>query len=275
MAYTLQHIFSSQTSFTIQTQQQQQQQQKHYPTSFTSTIKSITKNFIHRLSSDPNLIHQSTLPLHSWLIATTPTGLGGVGFHNIESRAIQTFVTPFAHTIRNMKQGIRPLTIPTNSNLTLDIHITIPTYLTATYKGWKNSTLHVFQKFRNLTSQYIDGVSLPTSKPDIPLTIESYTYQASLFTTAKEVQKEIAINRLKSNWTHVSPSIQKHFPSTLSALKSIPFGQSTRTDHTNHFTTYEFRIFLQRKLRLPLWPPPPTTCTCGKNIDKFGDYFFC
>ena len=247
---------------------------KHYSTPFTSTIKNITKNFIHKLSSNPDNTFQSTLPKHAWLIATTPTGLGGIGFQDIETKALRTFVTPFAHTIRIMKQGIRPLAVPTHSNLHLDIHITLPQYVTATYKGWKSSTLDVFQKYRKLTCQYIEGTSPPHPHNNATYTIESYTYQAPLFSTAKKIQKEIAINRLKTTWPQLSPNIQKHMPSTLSALTSIPFGQSTRTDHTNHFTTDEFKIFLQRKLRLPLWPPPPTTCTCGKAIDKYGDHFF-
>ena len=73
---------------------------------------------------------------------------------------------------------------------------------------------------------------------------------------------------------HASKKSQKYFPSTLSTLTSIPLGQSTRTDTTNRFGADEFKIFLQRKLRLSLYPKPPTACTCGNPIDKYGDHFF-
>ena len=36
----------------------------------------------------------------------------------------------------------------------------------------------------------------------------------------------------------------------------------------------EWRILLQRKLRLPLTAQMPKTCNCGKSLDAFGDHFF-
>ena len=97
----------------------------------------------------------------------------------------------------------------------------------------------------------IDG-NFPKNDPPVPITLELITYQLPLFTTAKTIQKEIATRRLKQAWTSLPPLIQKHLPSTLSTLTSIPFGQSTRTDKTNYFNIDEFKILMQRKLRLPL-----------------------
>jgi len=95
-----------------------------------------------------------------------------------------------------------------------------------------------------------------------PYTLDAYTLQLPLRATTKQIQKVICINRLKHIWPTLPKEIQKQFPSTLSTLTSIPLGQSARTDTTNRFTADKFKIFLRRKLRLPLHPKPPTTCTC-------------
>jgi len=144
---------------------------KHYKTNFTSTITSITKQFLHELTSDPGTIHTTTLPEHAWLIATTPTGLGGLGFHDIEARALRSFTIPFAHTIRIMKHGMKPQNIPSNQNLTSDTIITLPPYHTSSFKGWKVSSLNVFQKYRQSTSKYIETTYLPKSDPPEPISL--------------------------------------------------------------------------------------------------------
>jgi len=247
---------------------------KHYKKTFTNTINAITKQFLHTLINNPDDTTQANLQNHAWYISTTPSGLGGLGLQDIETKTIRTFVTPLAQTIRSMKFGLAPHKIQTIDSLQTDITIPMPSQFSSTFKGWKNSSLCVFQKFRNLTNQYIDGVKTPDPKNPTPYTIETFTTQAPLHSITKQIQKEIAIQRLQRIWPNLPPSIQKHFPSTLSTLTSTPLGQSTRTDTTNHFTPDEFKIFLQRKLRLPLWPRPPQTCSCGKNIDKYGDHFF-
>lgn len=97
----------------------------------------------------------------------------------------------------------------------------------------------------------------PHLQSSLPYTVETYTYQALLIPTAKNIQKQITIERLKSTWNTLPQQAQKHMPSALSALTSIPFGLSTCTDNTNNFSPDEFKIFLQRKLSLPLWPALP------------------
>jgi len=129
----------------------QSNKSKHYKTNFTSTITSITKQFIHTLTSNPNNLINTNLPEHAWLIATTPTGLGDLDFHDIEARALRTFAIPFAHTIRIMK----------HENLKKYTNITLPTYHTLSFKGWKTSNLKVIHKYRQITSQYIEDTNLP------------------------------------------------------------------------------------------------------------------
>ena len=245
---------------------------KHYSTTFTKTINNITKRFINEIVNSDDHQFISPLPEHAWYIATTPPGLGGLGFHDIEAKAIRTFTATLAQSIRTMKFGLKPQNINVNPTLTNDTLIKLPIHITSTFKGWRTSSLNVFQKYRQLSTQYIEGAVTPDTH--IPYSLDSFTLQAPIRSSTKQIQKAISITRLKHIWQRLPKPIQKQFPSTLSTLTSIPLGQSTRSDATNRFSTDEFKIFIQRKLRLPLFPPPPATCTCGNPIDRFGDHFF-
>jgi len=252
---------------------------KHYRTLFSSTINSITKSFLHKLILNPDQILQEQLPEYAWHIATTPTGLGGLGFLDTESRMHRTFSAPFANTIRSMEHGIVPNTVSKDPNLAYNILITLPRYFTAHFKNWKVNTSRIFQKYSLIANQYIENEKMPhnfQSRQEIPtpITLTSYTLSLPLNHTTKQIQKNINLHRHKTLWPTLPPDVKKHFPSLLSCLTSIPVGMSTRTDSSNHFSIDEFRIFLQRKLRMPLWPPPPKRCSCGKSIDKYGDHLF-
>lgn len=58
----------------------------------------------------------------------------------------------------------------------------------------------------------------------------------------------------------------------MSSVTSTPMGSITRTDRSNHFKPDEYRIYLLRKLRLPLWPTH-YECLCGATIDRYGDHY--
>ena len=252
---------------------------KHYRTLFTSTINSITKSFLHKLVLNPDQLLHDQLPEYAWQIATTPTGLGGLGFLDTESRMHRTFSAPLANTIRSMSQGIIPNTVSTNNELTKNILITLPRYFTTLFKDWQSNSSRIFQKYKLITNQYIENETMSDNVSNVQetpqnITLTSFTLSLPLNPTTKHIQKGINIQRHQTIWPTLPPDVKKHFPSLLSCLTSIPVGMSTRTDSSNHFSIDEFRIYLQRKLRIPLWPPPPKICTCGKQIDKFGDHFF-
>jgi len=99
--------------------------------------------------------------------------------------------------------------------------IKLPQHITSTFKGWKQSSLHVFQKYRELATQYIEGATTPESRSQQPFTLQTYTLQAPLHKITKQIQKEISIHRLKKIWTNLPIDIKKQFPSTLSTLTSI------------------------------------------------------
>jgi len=99
-----------------------------------------------------------------------------------------------------MKYGLNPQKINVKETLQQDINITLPPHITSTFKGWKNSSLNVFQKYRNLTNQYIEGVYSTEPNNPKPLNLLSYTLQAPLHSTTKNIQKQISIQRLQTLW---------------------------------------------------------------------------
>jgi hypothetical protein len=81
------------------------------------------------------------------------------------------------------------------------------------------------------------------------------------------------------NFQAYSPSdIHPYLPSLLSPLTSIPLTSMSRRTPSNRFTNDEFRILLQRKLRVPIFSPTfhERQCTCRTRpiLDPYGDHFF-
>jgi hypothetical protein len=77
---------------------------------------------------------------------------------------------------------------------------------------------------------------------------------------------------------HSPPDIHPYLPSLLSPLTSIPLASMSRRTPTNRFSNDEFRILLQRKLRLPIFSPTVQErhCTCRTRpiLDPYGDHLF-
>jgi len=126
---------------------------KHYSTTFTKTINNITKHFLQAIINADSPQSSQPLPEHAWYIATTPPGLGGLGFHDIEAKAIRMFTATLAQSIRSTKFGLKPQAINVKSSLLQDILIHLPTHITSTFKSWKTSSLHVFEKNQTSTSK--------------------------------------------------------------------------------------------------------------------------
>ena len=242
----------------------------HHTSEFTNAINSITNSFISSIAVHHSA--QSNLPLHSWYVASTPSGLGGLGFDDARLKAIPHFIKPIAHTIRTAMHGLSPQLVesPDLTELPTPI-ILLPKQLVNSFRSWKSSNLNIFQTFRDKVTQYV-------STTDIPQLVESdnrllsYTLHSPLYQTTRKLHRQYTISRLQDIWPSLPKDVQQHFPSMMSSLTSVPMGSVTRTDSTNRFKPDEFRIYLQRKLRLPLWPQHHT-CVCGTHVDKYGDHY--
>jgi len=245
---------------------------KHHQTTFTSTIDSLTKTYLAKLLGDPDSTSTS-LPEHAWCIASTPTGLGGLGFIDMSTISIKSFVMPFAKTIRAAQHGLAPTPITSPNVEQLNHSITLPKHISYSLRSWKTSSLPVFQTYTSLMRQYITGVDFKASR-ETGDRLTDFTLHTPLHSNSLRFQKDLLTKRAQLLWHRLTPSLKKSFPSTMSLLTSIPMNNITRTDVTNRFTPPEFCTYAQRKLRLPLWPPLPHTCSCNAPIDPYGDHFF-
>jgi len=270
--YSLQHYTSHLLANDILHHDNITSQYKTYQTQFTSTINAITQTFLAHMVSDPDA-ESPSLPMHAWCIASTPTGMGGLGFNDSHTRTLKAHTVPFARVIRAAIHGMLPQRIQTPSieeSPAEAIHL--PNSIKATFRSWKTSNLRIFQKYRDLTHQYTQNVSIPAPK-QTNNTLIDFTLHTPLHLTTKTIQREILNHRMKSIWPNLDDSIKKHLPSTMSTLTSTPLMNVSRTDPTNRLSYDEFKIYCQRKMRLPLWPSTPT-CICGQMVDPYGDHFF-
>ena len=133
--YSLQHYVTHLLPTDILHNNNTSSEYKHYSTQFTKTINETTKHFINTIISSNDETKTTLLPHHSRQISTTPSGLGGLGFHDIEARAIRTFTTPLANSIRTTKYGLIPQKINVKETLLQDINIKLPQHITSTFKG--------------------------------------------------------------------------------------------------------------------------------------------
>jgi len=245
---------------------------KQYHTNFIETINSITKHYLSTLAGDPDAT-SFDLPDHSWTIATTPTGLGGMGIIDLSMIALQTYIVPLAKSIRASQHGFIPTPIISPNIENISHSISLPKPIAFSFRSWKHSTLPVFQTYSKLTKQYITGVEFQSNRATGDRFLD-FTLHSSLHATSTRFQKDIVLKRSQLLWHGLPPPLKKTFPSTMSTLTSVPLNNITRTDPTNHFSAQEFLVYLQRKLRLPIWPKLPSKCICNSHMDPYGDHLF-
>jgi len=245
---------------------------KHHRTNFTTTVDSITKTYISQILGDPDSTSTS-IPEHAWCIASTPTGLGGLGFSDLSTIAIKSYVIPLAKSIRAAQHGLAPTPISSPNVEQVNNTITLPKPISYSFRSWKTSSLCVFQTYTSLMRQYITGVEFKAIK-ETGDRLTDFTLHTPLHSNMMKFQKDLLTKRAQLLWHRLTPTLKKSFPSTMSLLTSIPMNNITRTDPTNRFTPSEFCTYAQRKLLLPLWPPLPRKCSCNATIDPYGDHFF-
>jgi len=101
--YSLQHYSWHLLPTNILHFQNSSTHQKYCNTDFITNINTTTKTFLSKMISDPDTSEPT--PAHAWCIATTPTGLGGLGFEDLSAKAIKCFITPIAR-LEQLNMGL-------------------------------------------------------------------------------------------------------------------------------------------------------------------------
>ena len=242
-----------------------------YSSSFTNTINSITQSFlsgvaIHHSPSSP-------LPPHAWYIATAPTGMGGLGFDDATSKAVPHFIKPLASSIRAALHGMTPQLVESPHLEEPPVPpILLPKHIVNSFRSWKHSSLSIFQTYREIATQYANISDAPPMRISDNKLL-TYTLQSPLHMITRNIQRKLSISNLNDLWPNLPDDVKQHFPSLMSFMTAIPMGHVSRNDATNHFAPDEFRVYMQRKMRLPLWPRH-YKCMCGTTIDQYGDHYF-
>ena len=215
---------------------------------FMDHVMSTTTHFIRRLT-----LQAQPLPSTAMLLAFHPAAAGGAGYRNLTATAIPQTITALHRSLHYAKHGLHIPAIPPqpiSPIYTASLCPRSPT-IPATH-----STPMMFQLYHHY-NHLIPDLDQP---PPAGLTQKLYqSYKQQLLT---------------SQLPTLPITTQLALPSLLSPLTSLPLHSLPRFLPTNRIPPTNWRILLQRKLRLPLSSSLPSTCTCGKPLDPFGDHLF-
>ena len=219
----------------------------------------------------------STLPDHSYAIATHPISQGGYGIIEPYVNSVPSLLTPIARCIRMVKQS----GYFTPSRGLLDdidrLELTAPSrFHVAGYEDWldwEDSPTHLFHTFRQYAERF---VTIPSKFADAnPDTTKQQ------FLTECDLRKEIPRLKHRHHRSYFNTLVQtlpddikETIPLRLNTITSLAV-TSVTTSHTPYVLHPDLlNIALRRKLILPLHEGPLTKCVCGETIDRRGEHFF-
>jgi hypothetical protein len=201
-----------------------------------------------------------TLPLHTIPIIHLPALLGGLGLRDPIATATPAALTTFTRSIRYALYGI-PCT---------GISVTMPTI----HKHCFQHTAHnpILSHFGN------ELLSKLPQQTNTWKTIDHFIRNAPLNGIQKHLYHQHQLDVKTNLASHLHPDIASVLPSLLSPLTSIPLLSLSRCIVTNRIPNQNFRLLLQRKLRIPILPAQlrhtPCTCRAHTPLDPFGDHLF-
>jgi hypothetical protein len=209
------------------------------------------------------ITQQMTLPHHTLSIIHLPATLGGIGIRDPSTAIIPAYITSITRSLRYATHGI---TIGSTT------HNIAPIHAFALQQDRHTQILqHYAPTFLPLLPQ------ITTKNPTAP-TLQQFITQTPLQGLQRHFY-HLHQKTIHDNFTQYSPpDLHPLLPSLLTPLTSLPLVSMSRRIPTNRFLNDEFRLLLQRKLRLPIFSPSlhPQQCTCRSKpiLDPFGDHLF-
>jgi hypothetical protein len=215
---------------------------------------------IHNLFA--HITQQQTLPTYTIPIIHLPATLGGIGIRDPIAATIPAAITTITRTLRYTNYGFPTIRGTNIQAASIHIHSINQNKFTEILRHYAPTFLPILQNRLKLTT----------------LTFEHFLQHLPLKGIQKLLYHEHQ-NTLRKNLAQYAPAtITPLLDSLLSPLTSIPIASMSRRTATNRIPNLEFRILLQRKLRLPLFSPSihPPRCTCRTKpiLDPYGDHLF-
>jgi hypothetical protein len=206
-----------------------------------------------------------TLPQHTFPLLHLPATLGGLGLRDPTVATIPAYITMATRSIRYAEHGIL-------------LHNTSTTAIAPVHKHVLTQDRY-YQILQHYAPSFLPLVPHPqTSVSHPPLSLSRFLQNTDLHGLQRHLYHH--------HQTLIHQTITDHTPahmtaillSLLSPLTSIPLTSMSRRIPTNHLTNDEIRILLQRKLRLPIYPPSQRQrlCNCRSHtpLDPYGDHLF-
>ena len=220
----------------------------HWRSSFIDRVMCTTTHFLRRLT------HQSQpLPNTALLVAFHPASAGGAGYRDLAASAIPQTLVAIHRSLQYAQHGIPLIRAPPQPIPPLFVSSLLPPPPTTQLTPDIAPLFHIYRHHQTLLPD-------PTTLPPPGLTRQLYAdYKQAFLTTQLPT---------------LPMSTQVALPSLLTPITSLPLHSLPRFLPSNRIPSTQWRLLLQRKLRLPLTTQMPTTCTCGKPLDPFGDHFF-
>ena len=241
-------------------------------TRFQKDLKNIVCRFIQKLTGT-----STSLPPHSYAIATLPVAKGGYGFMDPLVTSVPSFLAPIARAIKTItKNG---LFIPSRG-LLLDmdrLDLTPPARFNIDgyqiWTEWESEKSHIFHCFRRYADRF---VAIPPK-----FAADNPEISRQQFLTECETNRELPKMKQHHHHAHfqaftntLEPSIREAIPKRLNKFTSIAVTGVT-TSHSPYVIKPDLlNISLRRKLLLPLYDGPLIKCVCGTTIDRMGEHYF-
>jgi hypothetical protein len=228
----------------------------HWNSDATLAIRILIHNLIAHITQ------QQTLPTHAIPIIHLPATLGGIGIRDPIASTIPAAITTITRSLRYAIYGLPNAHGSTTQTAPIHTH-------TMTHNTYTELLHHYAPTFLPIIQSTLKTTTL---------TLETFIQNTPLPGIQKLLYHHHQHMIRKTFHQFAPPTVHLVLDSLLSPLTSIPIASMSRRVPSNRIPNDEFRILLQRKLRLPIFSPSfcPKQCTCRNkpNLDPYGDHLF-
>ena len=236
---------------------------------FATQSNKLTKDAIKHILEQPL---DKELPDHSWLVATTPLRLGGLGLRDARVESTISFFVTWLQSIRKCTKGVnKDKRVIKNAEF-----ITLPTSLTSIFESWNTSTLKPLVHFRQVLQLLLPCLHIPKG------TTNHINYIINDM-PMKGLQRKIKYKIFKQSYKNIyseahayKDPVISHLPAMLSKYTAIGLTHLSRSLPVNRPKPTHYRFMMCRKLRCPI-PELLLQIKCSKckkspEIDIYGDH---
>ena len=223
------------------------------------------------LANVMNLPINTALPEHSWLVASTPVGKGGLGIRDSTNEACISF---FCSILRSIRYATDKITFKDGTEIIL------PTHHKDLYADWQTSNTRIFTTFRSILNNLLPFITCPDEIISQQQKISYVMTEIKLEGLQRKIKRNLASEKIQKYLEDVTKpdDIRINLPSMLSGTTISGTMNISRTIPHNRPNPKFFRLALHRMLRTPIPILYNKTCcqNCknnnNTNIDKYGDH---